>query len=73
VALGAIKTTAEAGTAYDQMLDPANEAGGALIQAAIDALVAQTRDIERAVSTLGLEAIAFEGSDSLDNPSAVFQ
>ncbi|MEL6768789.1 MAG: imelysin family protein [Pseudomonadota bacterium] len=72
-ALGAIKTTAEAGTAYDQMLDPANEAGGALIQAAIDALVAQTRDIERAVSTLGLEAIAFEGSDSLDNPSAVFQ
>ncbi|MEM6677171.1 MAG: imelysin family protein [Pseudomonadota bacterium] len=73
VALGAIKTTAEAGMAYDQMLDPANETGGALIQTAIDALVAQTRDIERAVSTLGLEAIAFEGSDSLDNPSAVFQ
>ncbi|MEO0429104.1 MAG: imelysin family protein [Pseudomonadota bacterium] len=73
MALGAIKTTAESGMAYDQMLDPANETGGALINAAVDALVAQTRDIERAVSTLGLEAIAFEGSDSLDNPSAVFQ
>ncbi|MEM9013336.1 MAG: imelysin family protein [Pseudomonadota bacterium] len=73
VALGAIKTTAEAGMAYDQMLDPANEAGAALIQTAIDALVAQTRDIERAVSALEISPIAFEGSDSLDNPSAVFQ
>lgn len=72
-ALGAIKTTAEAGMAYDQMLDPDNEAGGALVQAAIDALVVQTRSIESAVGALGLNAIAFEGSDSLDNPTAVFQ
>ncbi|MEM1345727.1 MAG: imelysin family protein [Pseudomonadota bacterium] len=73
LALGAIKTTAEAGMAYDQMLAPGNEAGAALVQSAIDALVAQTRDIERAVSVLGLDQIAFEGSDSLDNPTAVFQ
>lgn len=72
-ALGAIKSTAEAGMAYDQMLDPANEAGGALIQAAVDALVTQTRSIERTVSALQIQEIAFEGSDSLDNPSAVFQ
>ncbi|MEO1330862.1 MAG: imelysin family protein [Pseudomonadota bacterium] len=72
-ALGAIKTAAEAGLAYDQMLDPNNEAGGALIENAIEALVAQTRSIERVVAALGLDAIAFEGSDSLDNPSAVFQ
>lgn len=72
-ALGAIKSTAEAGMAYDQMLDPNNEAGGALIQSAVDALVAQTRTIERSVAALQLNAIAFEGSDSLDNPSAVFQ
>ena len=72
-ALTAIKTTAESGMAYDQMLAPGNEAGAALIQSAIDALVAQTRDIERAVSALSLQPIAFEGSDSLDNPSAVFQ
>ncbi|MEL6774530.1 MAG: imelysin family protein [Pseudomonadota bacterium] len=72
-ALGAIKSTAEAGMAYDQMLDPANEVGGALIETAVQALVAQTREIERAVTALELDAIAFEGSDSLDNPAAVFQ
>ena len=73
IALGAIKTAAEAGTAYDQMLATGNAAGEALVMGAIEALVAQTRSIERAVSALSLEAIAFEGSDSLDNPEAVFQ
>ncbi|MEM7490845.1 MAG: imelysin family protein [Pseudomonadota bacterium] len=68
-----LKLAAEAGMKYDMMLDPANEAGGALIQAAIDGLVAQTREIERAVAALGRDAIEFEGSDSLDDPDAVFQ
>ena len=39
----------------------------------VDALIAQTRSIERAVGVLALENVAFEGSDSLDNPEAVFQ
>jgi putative iron-regulated protein len=73
MALVAIKVVAEAGTSYDRLLAPGNAAGEALIQAAIDALVAQTREIERAVAALELEPIAFEGSDSLDNPAAVFQ
>jgi putative iron-regulated protein len=72
-ALGAVKAAAEGGMSYDMMLDPANEQGKALVQAAIDALVTQTRSIERAVEALKLDAIAFEGSDSLDNPNAVFQ
>ncbi len=59
--LGEIKLVAEAGMAYDQMLDPDNEAGGALIQSAIDALVAQTREIERAVSALGREQNLLRG------------
>ena len=42
-------------------------------KAVIDALTVQTRSIERAVAALELEPIAFEGSDSLDNPEAVFQ
>ncbi|MFQ6548982.1 imelysin family protein [Aestuariibius sp. 2305UL40-4] len=71
--LGEIKTAAEAGFAYDQMLAQGNAAGEELIMSAVDALVAQTRSIERAVAALGVEAIAFEGSDSLDNPDAVFQ
>lgn len=72
-ALDAIRTAAEGGFAYDQMLAAGSAEGGALIMGAVDALVAQTASIERAVAVLGLEAIDFEGSDSLDDPSAVFQ
>ena len=72
-ALTELRDTAEAGTAYDQMLAAGNAEGEAIIMAAVDALVAQTRDIERAVAALGLNEIAFEGSDSLDDPNAVFQ
>jgi len=73
LALGAIKTAAEAGFAYDMMLEAGNAAGERLIMDAVNALIDQTRSIERVVSALKLERIAFEGSDSLDNPSAVFQ
>ncbi|PRY24195.1 putative iron-regulated protein [Aliiruegeria haliotis] len=71
--LGAIVASAEAGTAYDQLIAAGNEDGNALVQDAIDALVAQTRNIDRAVTAIGLEKIDFEGSDSLDSPNAVFQ
>jgi putative iron-regulated protein len=57
---------------YDQMIGEGNEEGNAVVQAAIDALIAQTRGIERAVALLGLD-VTVEGSDSLDNPDAVFQ
>jgi putative iron-regulated protein len=43
------------------------------VQAAIDALVDQTKSIERVVAALKLDAIAFEGSDSLDSPDKVFE
>ncbi|WP_088622245.1 imelysin family protein [Oceanicola sp. 22II-s10i] len=72
-ALDAIRTEAEGGYAYDQMLAAGDKKGEALIMAAVNGLIDQTRSIERIVTALGLDAIAFEGSDSLDNPSAVFQ
>ena len=72
-ALAAIKAAAEGGFAYDQMLEAGNAEGEALIMGAVNALVTQTASIERAVTALGLEKVSFEGSDSLDNPSAVFQ
>ncbi len=72
-ALSSLKAKAEGGMAYDMMLAPGNTEGEAAIMAGVDALVAQTRDIERAVAALGLNAIEWEGSDSLDNPGAVFQ
>ena len=72
-AMSAMKARAETVEAYDQMIGEGNEAGNAVVQAAIDGLIAQTRPIERAVAALGLGSIEIEGSDSLDNQEAVFQ
>ena len=59
--------------AYDQMIGEGNAEGNAIVQAAIDRLVTQTKSIERAIGALELGAIELEGSDSLDKPDAVFQ
>ena len=72
-ALGQIKTTAEAGFAYDQMLERGNVDGERLVMGGVNALIDQTGSIERVVSVLELDQIDFEGSDSLDDPDAVFQ
>ncbi|MDF1793921.1 MAG: imelysin family protein [Thalassobaculaceae bacterium] len=64
---------AEAGEAYDQQIAEGNEAGNARVDAAIGGLLVQTREIERAVAALELDGLSIEGSDSLDNPAAVFQ
>lgn len=69
----AIKARALAGEAYDQQIAEGNAQGNATVQAAIDALIDQTKSIERAVGSLKLNAIAFEGSDSLDAPDKVFK
>ncbi|MEL6202337.1 MAG: imelysin family protein [Pseudomonadota bacterium] len=73
VAMQAMVDRAEAGEAYDQMIAVGNDAGNAVVQAAIDGLVDQTRSIERAIAALELGTIELEGSESLDNPNAVFQ
>lgn len=53
---------------YDQMIGEGNEEGNKVVQAVVDALLTQTKAIERAVAVLDLKAIEFEGSDSLDAP-----
>ena len=73
MALGQIKTAAEAGFAYDEMLARGNDGGEALIMGGVNGLIDQTRSIERVVAALDLGGIEIEGSDSLDNPDAVFQ
>lgn len=60
------------GVAYDQLIGERNPEGNAKIMAAVNALRAQTAATEKAVAALGLQAIAFEGSDSLDSPEKVF-
>ncbi|MEI4484944.1 imelysin family protein [Frigidibacter sp. MR17.14] len=70
-AADALSTAAGKGMAYDMMLAAGNSEGETLITAVVDGLVAQTRGIERAVTALGADPVEIEGSDSLDNPSAV--
>ncbi len=63
--------SAQSGEAYDQLIAEGNETGNAKVMAAIEALLEQTRAIEHAVGVMGLDAIAFEGSDSLDAPATI--
>jgi putative iron-regulated protein len=59
---------------YDQMIAEGNTEGNAVVQAAIDGLIAQTRGVERAVALLNLgDNVSIEQSDSLTNPDAVFE
>jgi putative iron-regulated protein len=72
-AMRAIVDRAEGGEAYDQMIGEGNDAGNQTVDAAIAALIGQAKEFERAIVALDLQAVQFEGSDSLDNPSKVNQ
>ena len=61
------------GVAYDQLLAENNSAGNAKIMNVVNALLEQTKGIEKAVSVLGINQLEIEGSDSLDSPTAIFQ
>ncbi len=70
-AMASMVKRAETVEAYDQMIGEGNKEGNAVVQASIDGLTNQTKAIQRAVATLNLKSIEFEGSESLDNPSKV--
>lgn len=72
-AMQAMAKRAETKEAYDQMIGEGNAEGNATVQAAIDGLIDQTQTIQRVIASLDLGTIELEGSDSLDNPGAVFQ
>jgi putative iron-regulated protein len=67
----AMKQRAETQERYDQMLGEGNAEGNAVVQAVIDKLLDQTKAIEKSVAALKLQAIQFEGSESLDDPAKV--
>lgn len=72
--MDAMKTRGDTIEKYDQMIAEGNTEGNAVVQAAIDGLIAQTKGIERAVTLLDLgDTVSIEQSDSLTNPDAVFQ
>jgi putative iron-regulated protein len=66
--MGALKQRAETTEAYDQMIGEGNVEGNAVVDAAIGALVAQTKEFERAIAALEIKAVKIEGSESLDAP-----
>ncbi len=68
--VSAIKMRAETVEAYDQMIGDGNAEGAAVVEAAIGALIAQTKELERAVAELDIRSVGFRGSNSLDDPAA---
>ena len=48
-------------------------ASAAWAERAIDGRIDQTKTIERVITALDLGSVSLEGSDSLDNPDAVFK
>ena len=72
-AMSELVSSAKGGEAYDQMIGAGNETGNVRVRAAIDALRVQTGGIEKVAKALKLAAVEFEGSDSLDDPEAVFK
>ncbi|WP_077962689.1 imelysin family protein [Ensifer adhaerens] len=69
----AMAKRAETTEAYDQMIGEGNAEGNATVQATIDGLIAQAKTVQRVIASLDLGTVELEGSDSLDNPNAVFQ
>ena len=69
--MSAIVERARSKEAYDQMIAEGNSEGNAVVDAAVSALLVQTKEIQRAITALELKAVAIEGSDSLDNPAGV--
>lgn len=72
-AMQAMRDRADKVETYDQMIASGNAEGNAVVQAAIDSLIDQTRSLERVIAALELGDVALEGSDSLDKPEAVFK
>jgi putative iron-regulated protein len=70
-AMNALYLRALTTESYDQMIGEGNDAGNAVVERVIDALLDQTKSLERAVAVLDLKSIEFEGSDSLDSPGKV--
>ena len=61
------------GETFDVLIGEGNKAGNQVVQDFVDALTSETKAIENVIAVLELDNIELEGSDSLDNPTAVMQ
>ena len=62
---------AESGNTFDVLIGRDNAQGEEIITRIVDALMEETRTIEKIINELSLVNVSIEGSESLDNPSAV--
>ena len=69
----AMTDAAEEGQTFDVLIAMNNTQGNQLVQTFVDSLVDETRVTEEIIHQLDIQGIALEGSDSLDNPSSVFE
>ncbi|MGZ9809896.1 imelysin family protein [Pseudoroseicyclus sp. H15] len=60
-------------SAYDMMLVKVDDEGNAVIDQLVDDLVAMSQSIERMSAALDVSGVVMEGSDALDDESAVFE
>jgi putative iron-regulated protein len=61
----------ESGNTFDVLIGRDNAQGEEIITRIVDALMEETRTIEKIINALSLVNVSIEGSESLDNPSAV--
>jgi len=61
----------ESGNTFDVLIGRDNVQGEQIITRIVDALMEETRTIEKVINELALVNVSIEGSESLDNPSAV--
>jgi putative iron-regulated protein len=67
----AMVDAAAKGQTFDVLIGEGNTEGNQIVQVFVDSLVDQAKTTEKVITALELNNIEFEGSDSLDNPSAV--
>ncbi|WP_237064512.1 imelysin family protein [Loktanella sp. M215] len=72
-AADALRVAQAGGMHYDMLLQVGNPQGEALINPLIDALVEQSRSIERVSRVLGVNGVVVEGDDTLEAAGEVFQ
>ena len=63
---------AEMGNTFDVLIGRDSPNGEEIITSIVNALMEETRTIEKIINALSLENVSIEGSQSLDNPSAIF-
>ena len=71
LAMTALVVEAETGNTFDVLIGRDNTEGEQIITRIVDALMEETRTIEKIINELSLVNVSIEGSESLDNPSAI--